>query len=162
MKGDKKVIEYLNKSLKHELTAINQYFLHSRLLEDWGLFKLAKHEYKESIEEMHHADEFIQRILLLKGMPNLQDLGKLYIGEDVKEVLECDLKLEKEAIALYREAIAYCEEVKDFVSRDLFAKILAEEEEHADGIDTQLDLIKSMGIQNYILMQSGPEEEDAA
>ncbi len=156
MKGDKKVIAYLNNALKHEMTAINQYFLHSRLLEDWGITKLAKHEYKESIEEMQHADEFLKRILLLGGMPNMQELGKLLIGEDVKELLECDLKLEIDAIKLYREAIAYCEKASDFISRDLFAKILAAEEEHADGIQTQLDLISSMGVQNYILMNSDP------
>ncbi|MGB4057221.1 MAG: bacterioferritin [Alphaproteobacteria bacterium] len=156
MKGDKKVIAYLNNALKHEMTAINQYFLHSRLLEDWGITKLAKHEYKESIEEMQHADEFLKRILLLGGMPNMQELGKLLIGEDVKELLECDLKLEIDAIKLYREAIAYCEKASDFISRDLFAKILAAEEEHADGIQTQLDLIASMGVQNYILMNSDP------
>lgn len=154
MKGDKKVIAYLNDALKHEMTAINQYFLHSRLLEDWGVTKLAKHEYKESIEEMQHADEFIKRILLLGGMPNMQELGKLFIGEDVKEVLECDLKLEDDAIRLYREAVAYCESVKDFVSRDLFAKILAAEENHADGIRTQLQLIGQIGIQNFIQLNS--------
>lgn len=158
MKGDKKVIAYLNNALKHELTAINQYFLHSRLLEDWGVTKLAKHEYKESIEEMQHADEFLKRILLLGGMPNMQDIGKLMIGEDVKEVLECDLKLEIDAIKLYREAIGHCEKVNDYVSRDLFAKILAAEEEHADGIQTQLDLIGQIGIQNFIQLQVGAVE----
>lgn len=158
MKGDKKVIAYLNNALKHEMTAINQYFLHSRLLEDWGVTKLAKHEYKESIEEMQHADEFIKRILLLGGMPNMQELGKLLIGEDVKEALECDLKLELEAIDLYREAIGVCEAAKDYVSRDLFAKILAAEENHADHIQTQLDLIEQMGLQNYIQLQTDAEE----
>lgn len=157
MKGDKKVIAYLNAALKHEMTAINQYFLHSRLLDDWGITKLAKHEYKESIEEMQHADEFIKRILILEGMPNMQELGKLFIGEDIKEILEGDLKLELDAIKLYREAIGYCESVKDYVSRDLFAKILAAEEEHADYIQTQLDLIKQMGLQNYIQIQTDVE-----
>ncbi len=160
MKGDAKVIEYLNNALKHELTAINQYFLHSRLLEDWGVTKLAKHEYKESIEEMQHADQFIKRILLLEGMPNLQELGKLFIGEDVKEVLECDLKLEIDAIKLYREAVGYCEQAKDYVSRDLFIKILGEEENHADHIQTALGLIETMGIQNYIQLQSDPQPEE--
>ena len=159
MKGDKKVIKYLNDALKHEMTAINQYFLHSRLLEDWGVLKLAKHEYKESIEEMQHADEFIKRILLLGGMPNMQELGKLFIGEDVKEVLECDLKLELDALKLYREAVGYCEEVKDYVSRDLFAKILGEEENHADGIETQLKLIEQIGIQNFIQLNSESQTE---
>lgn len=159
LKGDKKVIEYLNKGLKKELTAINQYFLHSRLLEDWGMTKLAKHEYQESIEEMHHADVFIKRILLLGGMPNLQELEKLLIGEDVKEVLECDLKLELDGIKTYREAIEHCEKAKDFVSRDIFLKILADEEEHADGIQTQLDLIAAMGVENYVQLQSGAADE---
>lgn len=160
MKGDKKVIEYLNNALKHELTAVNQYFLHARLLEDWGITKLAKHEYKESIEEMQHADEFIKRILLLGGMPNMQELGKLFIGEDVKEVLECDLKLELDAIKLYRDAIGVCEAAKDYVSRDLFAKTLAAEEQHADHIQTALDLIESMGLQNYIQLQTDPHAEE--
>ena len=146
MKGDKKVIEHLNKALKGELTAINQYFLHSRMLEDWGITKLAKHEYNESIEEMKHADELIKRILQVGGLPNLQDLGKLYIGQDVKEILEGDLKLE--------EAVAHAESVKDYVSRDLFAKILADEEGHEDYLETQLQMIDNMGIQNYILLNS--------
>lgn len=154
MKGDKKVIEYLNDGLKKELTAVNQYFLHSRMLEDWGVTKLAKHEYKESIEEMHHADEFIQRILLLEGMPNMQDLGKLLIGENVKEVIECDLKLEYAGAESYRNAVAYCESVNDFVSRDLFAKILAEEEGHIDHLETQLELIEQIGIERYIQLNS--------
>jgi bacterioferritin len=157
MKGDKKVIQYLNNALKHEMTAINQYFLHSRLFEDWGVTKLAKHEYKESIEEMQHADVFIKRILLLEGMPNMQELGKLFIGEDVKEALECDLKLEIDAIKLYREAVGYCESVKDYVSRDIFIKILGEEENHADHIQTYLDMIEQMGIQNFIQLQSTAE-----
>lgn len=154
MKGDKKVIEYLNNALKMELTAINQYFLHSRVLEDWGITKLAKHEYNESIEEMQHADEFIKRVLMLGGLPNLQDLDKLHIGENVKEVIECDLKLEVGGIEYYREAAAYCAEVKDFVSRQLFIKILADEEGHQDYLETQLQMIENMGIENYIQLNS--------
>ncbi len=154
MKGDKKIIEHLNTALKGELTAINQYFLHARMLEDWGITKLAKHEYNESIEEMKHADDLIKRILQVGGLPNLQDLGKLYIGQDVKEVLEGDLKLEEAGAAHYREAIAHAESVKDYVSRDLFAKILADEEGHEDYLETQLQMIDNMGIQNYIMLNS--------
>lgn len=154
MKGDKKVIEYLNKGLKGELTAINQYFLHSRMLEDWGVTKLAKHEYDESIEEMQHADKLIQRILLLGGLPNLQELEKLQIGENVKEVLEGDLVLERNGIANYREGIAHCESVQDYVTRDLFMQILADEEGHEDHLLTQLDLIEQIGIERYIMLQS--------
>lgn len=154
MKGDKKVIEHLNLALKKELTAVNQYFLHSRMLEDWGVTKLAKHEYKESIEEMHHADSLIKRILFLEGLPNLQDLGKLLIGESVKEILECDLRLELDGAAHYREAVAYADSVKDYVSRDLFAKILADEEHHVDYLETQLELFRQIGEQNYIQLNS--------
>ena len=154
MKGDKKLIQYLNEALKKELTAVNQYFLHASMLEDWGITKLAKHEYNESIEEMKHADDLIKRILFLGGLPNLQDLGKLYIGEDVKEVLECDLKLEIDGAAHYREALAYAEEVKDFVTRDLFLQILKDEEGHADYLETQLQMIENMGAQNYIQLNS--------
>lgn len=154
MKGDKKVIEYLNKALKNELTAINQYFLHARMLQDWGVSKLGQKEYKESIEEMEHADWLIERVLFLGGLPNLQDLGKLQIGESVQEILECDLKLENMAIPLLREAMAYCESVQDYVSRDLFGKILHNEEEHVDYIETQFDLIERIGIERYTMLQS--------
>ncbi|MCD8496646.1 MAG: bacterioferritin [Alphaproteobacteria bacterium] len=154
MKGDKKVLAYLNEALKKELTAINQYFLHSRMLDDWGVTKLAKHEYKESIEEMQHADLLIKRILFLEGLPNLQDLGKLMIGENVKETLECDLKLELDGVKHYKEAVAYADSVHDYVSRDLFAKILIDEEGHVDYLETQLELVKQMGIQNYIQLNS--------
>ncbi|MEZ5999262.1 bacterioferritin [Hyphomonas sp.] len=154
MKGDKKVIEYLNKALKNELTAINQYFLHARILQDWGVSKLGEKEYKESIEEMEHADWLVQRVLFLGGLPNLQDLGKLQIGESVQEILECDLKLENMAIPLLREAMAYCESVQDYVSRDLFGKILHNEEEHVDYIETQFELIERIGIERYTMLQS--------
>jgi len=154
MKGDKKVIEYLNKALKNELTAINQYFLHSRMLHDWGVSKLGDKEYKESIEEMEHADWLIQRVLFLGGLPNLQDLGKLHIGESVQEILECDLKLENMAIPLLREAMAYSESVQDYVSRDLFGKILHNEEEHVDFLETQFELIERIGIERYTMLQS--------
>ena len=158
MKGDPKVIEFLNKALRNELTAINQYFLHSRMLNDWGVTKLGKKEYEESIEEMNHADWLIERILFLNGLPNLQDLGKLMIGENVQEILECDMKLEENAIPLLRDAMEYCESVRDYVSRDLFGKILDNEEEHVDFIETQFDMIKNMGIQNYIQLNSAPAE----
>lgn len=156
MKGDAKVIEFLNAALKNELTAINQYFLHSRMLNDWGVTKLGKKEYEESIEEMTHADWLIERILFLNGLPNLQDLGKLRIGESVKEILECDLALEHVAIPLLREAVAYADEVRDYVSRDLFNRILDNEEEHVDFLETQFDLIERIGIENYTLLQSDP------
>jgi bacterioferritin len=154
MKGDAKVIEFLNQALKNELTAINQYFLHSRMLKDWGVSKLADYEYKESIEEMNHADWLIERILFLGGLPNLQDLGKLRIGESVKEILECDLKLEEDAIPLLRDAMGHCEKVRDYVSRDLFGKILQNEEEHVDYIETQFELIERIGIESYTHLQS--------
>jgi bacterioferritin len=164
MKGDSKVIEHLNKALGNELVAINQYFLHAKMYKDWGLQKLAKWEYDESIEEMQHADKLIERILFLEGIPNLQDLGKLNIGQNVREMLECDLKIEHEGRADYIEAITYCEQVKDYVSRDLFRDILADEEDHIDHIETELGLIDKVGIENYMLkqMQMAGEEEPAA
>ena len=149
MKGDAKVIGYLNEALRNELTAINQYFLHSRMFKDMGLKELADHEYEESVDEMKHADELVERILFLEGLPNMQDIGKLMIGENPKEMLECDLALEMDAIPDLREAIHYCESARDFVSRDLLDGILDSEEEHVDWLETQLDLIERVGIENY-------------
>ncbi len=149
MKGDPKVIEHLNKVLGNELIAINQYFLHSRIFKDWGLEELAEHEYHESIDEMKHADKLVQRILFLEGLPNLQDLGKLLIGENTREILECDLKLEMKAIPDLRDGIQYCESVRDYGSRELLEEILESEEEHVDWLETQLGLIDKLGLENY-------------
>ncbi|HEX4040672.1 MAG TPA: bacterioferritin [Xanthobacteraceae bacterium] len=159
MRGDAKTIEHLNRILKNELTAINQYFLHARMLGHWGVGKLGHYEYDESIGEMKHADKLIDRILFLEGLPNLQDLGKLLIGEEVKEILECDLRLEQAGIADLREAVVHCESVRDFVSRDLLSEILDAEEESVDFIETQLTLIDKIGIENYTQLQSESAKE---
>jgi len=151
MKGDPKVIEHLNKALYNELTAINQYFLHAKMLKNWGLKELAEHEYKESIDEMKHADKLAERILFLDGLPNFQALGKLRIGESPRELIECDLALELEALPVLHAAIAHCESVGDAVSRKLFTDILDSEEEHIDWLETQLGLIARLGEQNYLL-----------
>ncbi len=156
MKGDAKVIEYLNEALKNELTAINQYFLHAKMLKNWGITKLADFEYHESIDEMKHADKLAERILFLEGLPNFQLLGRLKIGENVEEILKADLALENEAVPQLKEAIAHCETVRDYVSRDLFAYILENEEEHVDTIEMQFEMIERMGLQNYIQLQSAP------
>lgn len=158
MKGDKKVIQFLNKVLGNELTAINQYFLHSRMYKDWGITRLAAKEYEESIDEMKHADMLIERILFLEGLPNLQDLNKLLIGENVEEMISCDLRLEMVAHKDLKDAVIYCEQVHDYTSRELFRHILDSEEEHIDWLETQQEMISQMGIQNYIQLQSGSAE----
>ena len=154
MKGDKKVIEHLNKALGNELVAINQYFLHAKIYKDWGMTNLAEYEYHESIDEMKHADKLTDRILFLEGMPNLQDLGALRIGENVEEMLKCDLALEMDAIPDLRAGIKYCEEVQDYISRDLLRYILDSEEEHVDWLETQIGLVERMGLENYVQTQT--------
>ena len=158
MRGDPTVIQHLNAVLKNELTAINQYFLHARMLRHWGVTKLGEREYHASLDEMKDADKLIDRILFLSGLPNLQDLDKLLIGENVREVLECDLRLEQAGLARLREAIAHCEGVRDFISRDLFSDILEGEEEQVDFLETQFELIDRIGLERYILLQSGSAE----
>jgi len=158
MTGDARVIEQLNEALKNELTAVNQYWLHYRLLDHWGIARLAEFERHESIDEMKHADKLSERILFLDGLPNFQALGRLRIGESVEEILRADLELEREAVTQLKDAIAHSESVRDYVSRDLFARILANEEEHVDTLEKQFDMIERMGLQNYIQLQSKPSE----
>jgi bacterioferritin len=162
VQGDKKVLEFLNQALKNELTSINQYFLHARMLDNWGMKRLGKLEYDESIDEMKHADRLVKRILFLDGLPNLQDLGKLFIGEDVREILQCDLRREMEAHPMYTAAIAHCEQVRDFVTRELLTHIQKSEEEHIDFIEEQLGLIEKMGLPNYIQSAAGELNESDA
>jgi len=158
MRGDEQVIQNLNAVLRNELTAVNQYFLHYRMLDHWGVARLAKYEYGESIDEMKHADRLMERILFLDGLPNLQSLGRLRVGETVSEILKADLDLELEALPLLRDGIVHCEVVRDFVTRDLLRSILNSEEEHVDFLEKQLDLIELMGLPNYIQLQSQPSE----
>jgi bacterioferritin len=153
MQGDKKVIAYLNAQLKMELTAVNQYFLHYRMLKNWGFERLAKFEHDESIDEMKHADKIIERVLMIGGLPNLQDLGKLLIGETVVEILQCDLKAERGGQTHLKDAIEYCESVRDYVSRELFEEILTDTEHHVDHLETQLELVEKVGEQNYLQSQ---------
>ena len=160
MQGDAQVIKYLNEALYNELTAINQYFLHAKMLKHWGLHELAKHEYEESIDEMKHADRLAERILFLDGLPNFQALGKLKVGENPREILECDLALEMEAIPLLRTAITHCEQVNDYVSRRLLNDILDSEEEHVDWLETQLDLMLRVGEQNYLQDKIGKTDSE--
>ncbi len=160
MKGNPRVIEYLNKALTHELTAVNQYWLHYRLLEDWGYTRLAAKERKESIEEMQHADKLVERIIFLDGFPNMQVLDPLHIGQNVKEVLDCDLKAEYSARALYEEAAMHCHGVRDYVSRDLFEKLMHDEEEHIDFLETQIDLVAKLGLELYAQHHIGELEDD--
>ena len=159
MKGDEKVIEFLNKALTNELTAINQYWLHYRVLEDWGVSKLAEYERHESIDEMKHADVLAERILFLNGLPNFQAIHKLKVGETVEEILKADLAVEMEAIPLLKDAIAHCEEVRDFTTREIFERILESEEEHVDFLETQFDMIARMGLENYVQLNSKPAGE---
>ncbi|WP_427968553.1 bacterioferritin [Altererythrobacter sp.] len=159
MKGDEKVIEFLNKALTNELTAINQYWLHYRVLDDWGVCKLAEYERHESIDEMKHADVLAERILFLEGLPNFQAIHKLKVGETVEEILKADLAVEMEAIPLLRDAIEHCETVRDYTSREIFERILESEEEHVDFLETQFDMIERMGLQNYVQLQSKPAGE---